>query len=126
MSSPKIFLSYAREDRPWAEAFADALEKEGISSWLDASIRPGDKWQEAIEQALRESAAVILLVGPRSVGNPFLFFEMGAALAMKKRIIPVVSDEVERSKIPVPLLQRQYVVQGDPEATAREVARAVA
>jgi hypothetical protein len=49
-----------------------------------------------------------------------------AALALRKRIIPIVSEDVERSKIPAPLLRMNHFVQGDPEQTAEEVARAVA
>jgi hypothetical protein len=45
---------------------------------------------------------------------------------MRKKIIPIVSEDFERSKIPIPLLQMRYLVRGTPDQTAEEVAKAVA
>jgi TIR domain-containing protein len=127
MSVPTIFLSCSQEDRAWGKAFADALKRHGISLWLNEwDLKPGDDLIDAIDRALRESEALVFLVGPESVGKPSLFFELGAAMALQKRIISVVSEDVEQSKIPAPLLRMRHVVQGDPEETAEEVARAVA
>ena len=127
MSQPQVFFSYAQEDKAWAESFAEALRRQGLSLWFDEwDIKPGDKLRDALDQALRTSEAVILLLGPRSVERPALFFELGAALAMKKRIIPIVSKDMERSKIPVLLRRVRQLTQEDPEETAEEVVKAVA
>jgi ABC-type branched-subunit amino acid transport system substrate-binding protein len=127
MNTPSVFLSYSHEDQAWAKAFAEALKEKGISLWFDEwELRPGDDVTEAMERALRESGAMVFLVGPQSVDKPALLFELGAALALKKRIIPVVSEEVERSRIPGVLLHRRQVVRRGPEETAAEVAKAVA
>jgi hypothetical protein len=127
MNHPTIFLSYSQEDKAWAKAFADALKRHGISLWFDEwDLKPGDKLSDAIDRALRESETLVFLLGPKSVDKPSLFFELGAALALQKRIISVVSENIHRSEIPAPLLRMRRVVQGDPEETAEEVARAVA
>jgi len=127
MSVPTIFLSCSRAEGVWAKAFADALKEHGVSLWLNEwDLRPGDDLIDAIEQALRGSEALVFLLDPKSVNKPSLFFEIGAALALQKKIIPVVSEDVERSKIPAPLLRMRHFIQGNPEETAEEVARAVA
>lgn len=127
MSRPTIFLSYSQEDHVWAKAFAEALKRHGISIWFDEwDLKPGDDLIDAIDRALRESETLVFLLGPKSVDKPSLFFELGAALAMQKRIISVVSEDIQRSKIPAPLLRMLHVIQGDPEETAEEVARAMA
>ncbi len=127
MSHPTIFLSYSHEDKAWVNAFADALKRHGLTLWFDEwGLKPSEELTTAIDRALRESEALVFLLGPRSLDKPALFFELGAALALQKRVIPVVSEDVERSKIPGLLLQMRHVVQGDPEETAEEVARAVA
>jgi TIR domain-containing protein len=126
-SRPTVFLSYSHEDVDWARAFAEALKEQGVALWFDEwEIKPGNKATEAMERALRESQALVFLVGPSRVHQPNLFFELGAALALKKRIIPIVSEKVERSDIPGLLLHMRHVVQRDPEETAAEVAKAVA
>jgi ABC-type branched-subunit amino acid transport system substrate-binding protein len=127
VSPPSVFLSYSHEDKPWAEAFAKALRKKGLSLWLDeADLKIGDSVNEAVDAALRQSETVVLLLGPGSVERPSLFFELGAALAMRKRIIPILSEGMERSKIPVPLLHGRYLMKKNPQETAQEVAQAVA
>jgi ABC-type branched-subunit amino acid transport system substrate-binding protein len=127
MNGPDVFLSSTDEDKPWAEAFAQALRRQGLSLWFDQwDLKPGDKLNEALDAALRDSETVVLLLGPKSVDRPSLFFELGAALALNKRVIPIVSEGVERSKIPVPFLHVRYLVKKDPQETADEVARAVA
>ncbi len=59
-----------------------------------------------------------------SVG-PWEFFELGAALAGGKRIIPVLSDEVDPADIPSGIRQFQFVREKSPEAAAKRVAEAV-
>jgi len=125
MNSPSVFLSYAHDDKPWAEAFAAALRQQGVSLWFDEWDKLGDKPSEALDAALRRSETLVVVLDHLSVEKPALFFELGAALAMKKRIIPIVSEGVERSKIPVPLLRVRSLVKKDPQETAEEVARAV-
>ncbi len=53
------------------------------------------------------------------------FFELGAALAGGKRIVPVLSDDVDPSEIPAAVRQFQFVREKSPEAAARRVAEAV-
>jgi hypothetical protein len=47
-------------------------------------------------------------------------------VALNKKIIPIIPDDLDRSRIPIPLLQKRYLVQREPDETAEEVARAVA
>ena len=126
--TPKIFISYSHSDpdRAWVRDFARALESEKLSVWLDREqLRPGDRWPEALERALRESDAIVALVGPASGSSSALFWELGAALGMGKRVIPVVPTEFETSQLPSPLRSRYAVRQGAPEETAKLVAATV-
>lgn len=127
MSSPKIFLSYSHKDRIWVDAFAKELQQRGLPLWVDNNeIKAGDNIVDAIESALRESDAVIFVLNEQSVQNPNLYFELGAAIAAGKRIIPIVGEHAMRGSLPGSLLRRRYLVQGDPGETADEVLRAVA
>jgi hypothetical protein len=74
----------------WVRKFTDAL----TTRWFDAhEILPGDRWQDKIEKALRQSRVLIMAITPESVQRPWTFFELGAALADGKRIVPVLSEE---------------------------------
>jgi hypothetical protein len=121
-----VFLSYSSASQPWVRKFTDALTASGVSAWFDAhEILPGERWQAQIEKALRQSRVLILVLSPESVQRPWTFFELGAALADGKRIVPVLSDDVDPADIPAVVRQFQFVREKSPEAAAKRVAEAV-
>jgi hypothetical protein len=67
-----IFLSYAAEDRELAHRLADALAAHGHSVWWDRLIAGGALWGHAIDRALADAWAVIVLWSPASVRSDFV------------------------------------------------------
>jgi hypothetical protein len=66
----KVFISYAREDYEYAKQFYNDLRKAGLDPWLDKeSILPGEPWEIAIRQAVRESHFFLALLSSKSVGK---------------------------------------------------------
>jgi hypothetical protein len=121
-----VFLSYSSSDESWVRRFAEALSASGVSAWFDAhAIRAGDRWQDEVEKALRQSRVLIMVLTPESVQRPWTFFELGAALADHKRIVPVLSEGVDVADIPALVRQFQFVREKSPEAAAKRVAEAV-
>ena len=50
---PRVFLSYASDDRDLALRLANELRQFGIDVWFDAyNLAPGDDWRSAITEAL--------------------------------------------------------------------------
>jgi hypothetical protein len=62
-----IFISYAREDRPRAEAIARALEEHGWSVWWDRDIRAGKNIASVIEEEIGKARCVVVLWSATSV-----------------------------------------------------------
>jgi len=91
----RVFLSYSHQDAAWVREFASTLKASGISAWTDDDILPGDNWRDAIEQALRDSNTLIMVLGPDTVGSPWIYFELGAAIADRKKIIPVFIGDID-------------------------------
>ncbi|HEX8245943.1 MAG TPA: toll/interleukin-1 receptor domain-containing protein, partial [Longimicrobium sp.] len=89
-----VFLSYSSKDVEWAEAFVDTLRSSGVRPWSHVDIAPGEKWAERIEDALRHSHTLVFFLTPNSVDSPWTFFEIGAAIADRKRIIPIITEDV--------------------------------
>ncbi|MBI1927764.1 toll/interleukin-1 receptor domain-containing protein [Candidatus Poribacteria bacterium] len=126
MNTPKVFISYSHSDQEWTREFAETMVNIGLNVWFDEfNIKAGQSLGEALEKGFRESDVVVLLINSENVNRPNLFFEIGAALGMNKRIIPVVSKDFETYKLPLPLQRIKFLVQKSPEETAKELATAI-
>jgi nucleoside 2-deoxyribosyltransferase len=122
MSERRIFISYSSNDSAWAELFAKALQSRGAEVWFDRfEIRPGQPLQEAIEQGLRDSDLLVALINQENVKRPAFFFELGAAVALGKRLVGVVPPDFDVSQLPHSLRLRRYLTMKSPEITAAEL-----
>jgi hypothetical protein len=65
-----VFASYSRADWRHAADIDSVLRANGLRSFFDrCNLAPGLPWVRALEQAIGAAKAVILLIGPRGLGN---------------------------------------------------------
>lgn len=65
-----IFISYAHEDYKEAAKIYDTFQRKGLNVWLDKkSLRPGERWKVAIENAINESRYFVALLSSTSVSK---------------------------------------------------------
>lgn len=118
----RVFISHAGSDASWAQALAASLEKGGADAWLD---RENPQWGEAfereLERALRQSNLVVALVAPENAENPYLNFELGAAIGMGKRLIGIVPRDFDQARLPLPLRRQVNLIKSSPEQTAQQL-----
>jgi len=129
MTKPQVFISYSYSgpDLQWLQRFARSLEENGVKTWfIDNEVRPGDYILEAMEKGMRDSDIFVFLLNEKSLNrtNQNIFFELGAAIGMGKRIIGIVPDDMDLSLLPQPFRIRRRITQKSPEETATEVAAA--
>lgn len=104
---PKIFFSYARADADFVLRLAKDLRAAGTNLWVDQlDIRPGDRWDSAVEQALNACPCLLVILSPASVASQNVMDEVSAALEANKRIVPVRYLD---SEIPFRLKRLQYI-----------------
>ena len=59
---PRVFVSYASEDRALAARVFASLQSQGFAPWLDEDgLRGGERWNDIIEDQLREAEYVLVL-----------------------------------------------------------------
>ncbi len=122
-----VFVSYASKDLEWAREFTAALKEAGVTTWFDTQqIQPGERWQSVIEDALRESRVLIVILSSHSMKSPWTFFELGAAIADHKRVVPVLAEDVDVSDLPPLVRQFQFIKDKSPREAGRRAAEAVA
>jgi hypothetical protein len=122
MSQRSIFISHARADREWVRTFAESLTAQGVQVWLDElQIPAGERLEKAMEQGFRGSDVIAFVITPDNVRSPNLLFELGAALGMGKRAVPILSKDVDTSELPYPLRVRRFLARESPEETAKKL-----
>jgi tetratricopeptide (TPR) repeat protein len=86
-----VFLSYDHEDATRAAPLAAALEKAGHSVWWDRHIHGGAEYNSAIEGAVEEADAVVVLWSERSVKSAWVRDEAAEGRDHGK-LVPVTLD----------------------------------
>ncbi len=62
---PRVFISYAREDRDLANMTFDALQKANFDPWLDtAELRGGELWDERVHDEIDAADFTLVLYSP--------------------------------------------------------------
>jgi len=122
MEKRKVFISHSTGDAEWARSFAQALKARGVAVWFEEfDVRPGESVRDALEAGLRSSDVLVALLDPDSPSRPDLFFELGAAIGMGKKVVPIVPKNLDPSVLPFDMRLRRYLIRDTPEQTADEL-----
>lgn len=79
---PRIFLSHAREDKPFVEQLATDLEQHGCRVWFDKWAIKGSDFVAKIEEGLRESDHFAIIISPSSVASSWVAQERNIAIVL--------------------------------------------
>lgn len=106
-----IFISYSRKDSEILRTIAFFLRDQGFKVWVDnEKLIPGTPtWEESIENAIKSSLALIVILSPDSKGSEWVRREITYADQFHKRVFPVLVRGSEDMSIPLRLVTRQYV-----------------
>lgn len=102
----RIFLSYASEDRPAADAIRLALEDDGHDVFYDREdLPPGDEFHNRIRTAIERSELVIFLVSPKTLdAGSYTLNEIAIAEktfpAPAGHLLPVLLEKVNVQELP--------------------------
>src|SRR5262249_39777006 len=90
----RIFISYARADADFANQLVADLEIAGHDCWIDTrDIKAGEKWGDAIGEAIRDSYAFIPIITQAALESENVLDEIQVAKDNKREIIPFVWSE---------------------------------
>jgi hypothetical protein len=88
-----IFISYKREDRPYAERLSIVLEQLGFEVWWDFDLLSGDPYRTVIRAVIDQCKAAIVCWSERSVLSDFVIDEAEYAKQQGK-LCPIRIDGV--------------------------------
>ena len=87
-----VFLSYSRDDREYALRLKRHLGGCGIRAWMDDDVRTGEQWRQVIDDRVRRSAAVIVVMSPNALVSPWVERELNQAEACQRPILPLLLE----------------------------------
>ncbi len=102
MKEPKdqVFISYAKEDKEFAEKLHNDLQKKGISVWWDKKrLLAGQDWQVMIRKAIKNSHYFLSLISSNSINKKKGYAQKELKIALELyeeseiEIIPVILDD---------------------------------
>jgi hypothetical protein len=125
MKPTTLFVSHISTEAPIAALLKKIIADDFIrivdlfASSDVTGIQAGDAWLDAIKTAIADSAAVLVLCSETSIHRPWVQFEVGAAWATGKRIIPVCHSGMTMADLPMPLSSLEGLELGTPAGLAK-------
>ncbi len=72
----QVFISYSHKDKKWFDELKIHLEpllqNEKIDVWDDTRIKPGDKWEVEIREALKQAKIAVLMISPHFLASEYI------------------------------------------------------
>ena len=103
----RYFLSYSRADQQFALRFATDLRAREVAIWIDQlDIRPSERWDRAIERAVRDCCGMVVILSPRSVESDNVADEISYAIDRGKPVLPVM---IESCSLPLRITRMQMI-----------------
>ena len=92
-----IFISYKKpDDGDFADAVANRIEKAGFSPWIDNDkLQAGKDWRNDIDQAIKESFTLIVIMAPEARASEYVTYEWAFALGAGINVIPILLKRTE-------------------------------
>ena len=115
MATKSLFVSHISEEAEYAALLKEMIQSDFLelakcfTSSDIGSIGAGENWLTAVERAMSEAKAVIVLCSKASVHRPWVQFEVGAAWMKGVPVIPVCHSGMKMSDLQMPLSLRQGV-----------------
>ena len=105
-----VFLSYSRVDNEMMQRVKDSLRQVGLKVWTDEGIVPGTpSWKEAIEDAIRETEILVVLMSPDSNKSVWVQREIDYADVQDVQIIPILIRDEPKDSVPFALAGSQFI-----------------
>ena len=96
-NSKQVFISYSSNSKKFADEVKEQLGNADITVWMDIKILGGDDWRAEIEEALKKSDIVLVLLDKNSVKSHYVTYEWAFALGEKGKdsVIPLVIEDCD-------------------------------
>jgi hypothetical protein len=128
-SGSKLFISHSHKDRDLVGRLVGIVKRllivpdEAIicTSLSDCGLVLGGQLDMSLRLAINSAGLVLVLVSSNCVSASWIPFELGAAWAFKKEIVPLNGDDTTLALLPLPIQNTNGIRLEDPRALERLV-----
>jgi nucleoside 2-deoxyribosyltransferase len=107
----RVYISHSPVDIVFARHVRNLLvQRVNAQVFTTEELSAGEKWQSKLRDELSSSDVVVALLTPHSADSSWVLHEIGAAWALEKPIIPVVTRRDVLNKMPVSL-ERSHIIE---------------
>jgi WD40 repeat protein len=90
----RVFISYSRRQKTFADRLARDLSDAGLDVWIDfRQIEGGERWRDEIFKGLEKSEGVVFCLSPDAIKSEWCRREVAIAYSQNKPIYPAVIIE---------------------------------
>ncbi len=93
--SHRAFISYASQNRSYADEIYSGLKTAGLSCWMAPhDIAPAESWLKAITQGVQDCDVLVLLLCAHANSSKFVLREVARAVHYDKKILTVRLEDL--------------------------------
>lgn len=97
-----VFISYSRRNLDFAFKLHKSLVDKQFDVWFDqVSIPLGVDYQNQIDDGIEKAHNFVFIISPHSINSPYCLKEVERAVLRKKRIIPILYEELSQADFEV-------------------------
>ncbi len=101
-----VFVSYKHEEQDFVEMLIRQIQAAGFPVWVDTEqLRAGENWREAINYAIKDAFALILVISPESKASQYVTYEWAYAQGAGVKVIPLLLKETDKLHPQLEMLQ---------------------
>ena len=91
----QVFISYSKNQRHEADEIAKEIKSNhNVNVWIDYSgLSAGEVWRREIDEAIKRSSLIIVLVSRDSVNSQYVTYEWAYALGLGRKLLPILLDD---------------------------------
>jgi TIR domain len=109
----KLFVSYARENKPDVDQLVEHLGTMGYETWVDAALRGGQDWWDEILERIADCDVIIAIYSSAALNSTACGREFEWAVALGKPVVPV-AVEPPPTALPSRFARRQIIDYSQP------------
>jgi hypothetical protein len=115
----RVFFSHSNVDTVFVRKLGSLLERRlNAHVFTAGDLSAGEKWETKLRNELAATDVFVALLTPSAVSSSWVLQELGAAWALKKPIIPVVTRRDVLNNMPIPLDGSNLIELADVESAA--------